>query len=68
MPDITETIHTVLWQIELEENVRVFYACESGSRAWDFSSQYSNDDARFLYIHPLDKVFQRALDDAWDLS
>ncbi len=38
--------------IEAEENVRVFYACESGSRAWGFASQDSDFDVRFLYAHP----------------
>lgn len=54
MSDITKTIHAVLRQIELEEKVRVLYACESGSRAWGFSSQDSDYDVRFLYLHPLE--------------
>ena len=41
-----------LRQIEAEEGVRIFYACESGSRAWGFPSKDSDYDVRFLYAHP----------------
>jgi uncharacterized protein len=41
-------------EIEAEENVVVFYACESGSRAWGFPSKDSDYDVRFLYVHPVD--------------
>ncbi len=34
--------------------MRVLYACESGSRAWGFSSSDSDYDVRFLYVHPRD--------------
>ena len=40
--------------IETEENVRVIYACESGSRAWGFPSADSDYDVRFVYLHPRD--------------
>lgn len=40
-----------LEQIEEDEQVRVFYACESGSRAWGFESRDSDYDVRFLYLH-----------------
>lgn len=38
---------------EQERNVKVLYACESGSRAWGFASKDSDWDIRFIYIHPL---------------
>jgi predicted nucleotidyltransferase len=41
-----------LFEIEREEGVRIFYACESGSRAWGFASEDSDYDVRFLYAHP----------------
>ena len=37
--------------IEQEYNVKVLYACESGSRAWGFSSKDSDYDVRFFYVH-----------------
>ena len=40
--------------IELQEEVIIFYACESGSRAWGFPSSDSDFDIRFLYMHPID--------------
>jgi len=33
-------------------DVHIIYACESGSRAWGFSSEDSDYDVRFLYAHP----------------
>ena len=47
-----EIIRAKLGEIESKENVRIFYACESGSRAWGFPSSDSDYDVRFLYIHP----------------
>ncbi|MEK3988711.1 nucleotidyltransferase domain-containing protein [Robertmurraya sp. FSL R5-0851] len=46
-----EHIIEVLQQMEREYDVKVLYACESGSRAWGFSSMDSDYDVRFLYIH-----------------
>ncbi|MFO0792558.1 MAG: nucleotidyltransferase domain-containing protein [Candidatus Brocadiaceae bacterium] len=50
--DIKGDILSRLQHIEQEENVRIFYACEAGSRAWGFPSVNSDYDVRFLYIHP----------------
>ncbi|MCM8542322.1 MAG: nucleotidyltransferase domain-containing protein [Lentisphaeraceae bacterium] len=49
-PQILETIKT----IEAEKNVNILYACESGSRAWGFSSNDSDYDVRFIYTHEKD--------------
>jgi uncharacterized protein len=38
--------------VEAEENVRVLFAVESGSRAWGFPSADSDYDVRLIYIHP----------------
>lgn len=46
-----EHIIEVLQQIEREYDVKVLYACESGSRSWGFPSLESDYDVRFLYVH-----------------
>ncbi len=45
------TILKTLKKIELDYNVKILYACESGSRAWDFPSKDSDYDVRFIYVH-----------------
>jgi len=47
-----ETIRAQLRELERTENVRILYACESGSRAWGFPSADSDYDVRFIYAHP----------------
>ncbi|MFN2236965.1 MAG: nucleotidyltransferase domain-containing protein [Anaerolineales bacterium] len=49
-----DTILTRLQAIETEHQVKILYACESGSRAWGFPSSDSDYDVRFLYLHPLE--------------
>lgn len=44
-------IKKIIAQMEKEYDIKVLYACESGSRAWGFSSQESDYDVRFIYIH-----------------
>lgn len=48
-----QTIIKRIREIEKEQQVKIIYACESGSRAWGFPSADSDYDVRFLYIHPL---------------
>src|SRR5512142_2332885 len=40
-------------QIEAEHDVKVLFACESGSRGWGFASPDSDYDVRFVYVHRL---------------
>jgi uncharacterized protein len=51
---MTDAIVDALRDIEMELDVRVLLAVESGSRAWGFASPDSDYDARFIYVHPLD--------------
>ncbi|MBB6695148.1 nucleotidyltransferase domain-containing protein [Cohnella xylanilytica] len=46
MSDIHTVIERQLQTIEREENVRILYACESGSRAWGFPPRDSDYDLR----------------------
>ncbi|BBP77677.1 nucleotidyltransferase domain-containing protein [Pseudomonas gingeri NCPPB 3146 = LMG 5327] len=66
-----------LARIERERNVKVLYACESGSRAWGFASANSDYDVRFVYVEKPDwfvqvsdarDVIERPLDDELDIS
>jgi predicted nucleotidyltransferase/uncharacterized protein YndB with AHSA1/START domain len=52
--EVRANIDRRLAGIEREFGVEIFYACESGSRAWDFASPDSDYDVRFLYRHPRD--------------
>lgn len=49
---IEAAIRELLSSIEEQEQVRILYACESGSRAWGFASHDSDYDVRFLYVRP----------------
>jgi uncharacterized protein len=49
-----DVIKNELNQIEEKENLRILFACESGSRAWGFPSRDSDYDVRFIYIRPLE--------------
>jgi hypothetical protein len=47
-----------LSEIEATHDVRVLYACESGSRGWGFASPDSDYDVRFLYVPRLSWYLQ----------
>src|SRR5687768_3819263 len=49
---MNETIEAALLAIQTEQNIKIVYACESGSRAWGFPSEDSDYDIRFIYLHP----------------
>jgi predicted nucleotidyltransferase len=55
-------ILNALAELGESRNVRILYACESGSRAWGFPSPDSDYDVRFIYVHKPDRymsVFER---------
>lgn len=47
-----EAIQQKLLEIEEKYEVKILYACESGSRAWGFPSADSDYDVRFIYLRP----------------
>ncbi|MDN3583487.1 nucleotidyltransferase domain-containing protein [Mucilaginibacter flavus] len=53
-----QTIHQKLLELERSENIKILYACESGSRAWGFASPDSDFDVRFIYVKPLNHYLQ----------
>jgi uncharacterized protein len=46
-----QLIEQQLQLLPAEREVRILYACESGSRAWGFPSTDSDFDVRFIYCH-----------------
>ncbi len=77
--EIIEHIQNSLDQVEQEYEVKVLYACESGSRAWGFESEDSDYDVRFIYVRQPDwylsinvenkrDVIELPLDEVWDIN
>jgi predicted nucleotidyltransferase len=75
--NVFQRVAGALSQVEAERQVRVLYACESGSRAWGFASHDSDYDVRFVYVHARDwylsvedrrDVIEQPLADELDVS
>lgn len=54
----TAFIQSRLNEVAADRQVRVRYACESGSRAWGLASTDSDYDVRFIYQHPREWYLQ----------
>jgi uncharacterized protein len=52
-PAMRAQILDSLRQLEAEHDVKVLFACESGSRGWGFASPDSDYDVRFIYVNRL---------------
>lgn len=79
---VINEIKNRLTKIEHDHNLKILYACESGSRAWGFPSSDSDYDVRFIYLrHPhwylsidegRDVIEQKIVDEidlsGWDLK
>lgn len=47
------TVINRLAEIERSNDIKILFACESGSRGWEFPSPDSDFDVRFIYVRPL---------------
>jgi len=77
MSNIEEIIKEKLSEVEQKHNVKIIYACESGSRAWGFASPDSDYDVRFVYVRDvrdylklegIRDVIEYELNDIYDIN
>jgi uncharacterized protein len=52
-PAMRAQIVDCLRRLEADHDVKVLFACESGSRGWGFASTDSDYDVRFIYVNRL---------------
>ena len=55
----------VLHELERQQDFKVLFAAESGSRAWGFASPDSDYDVRMIYVKP--EAWYWSLDARWEL-
>ena len=52
------SVHQILEKIEKENDVKIVFACEAGSRIYGYDNKTSDFDIRFIYIRKKEKYFQ----------
>lgn len=52
------SVHQILEKIEKENDVKIVFACEAGSRIYGYDNETSDFDIRFIYIRKKEKYFQ----------
>jgi predicted nucleotidyltransferase len=57
-PEVVRAIQAELRQLEIQHQMVILLAAESGSRAWGFASTDSDYDVRFIYSHPTTRYLQ----------
>lgn len=76
-PEMRQRILQALADIEAGHQVKIIYACESGSRGWGFASPDSDYDVRFIYVprlpwyltvEPQRDVIELPIDDELDVN
>jgi uncharacterized protein len=56
-----------LLTIAQEQHLKILFACESGSRGWEFPSPDSDYDVRFIYVRPY-KFYLSVMDRDYDVQ
>ncbi|WP_029137121.1 nucleotidyltransferase domain-containing protein [Nakamurella lactea] len=76
-PVVRRQVLATLDDVEREHDVRIVFACESGSRGWGFASPDSDYDVRFIFVHRLDwylsvdrlrNVIELPINDVYDVN
>lgn len=62
-----KTIINKLRDIEQQQQVKILFAVESGSRGWQFPSTDSDYDVRFIYVRPFN-YYLSVIDRRYDLN
>jgi len=69
---VKKCIEKKLEKLEIDKDIKIIFAIESGSRIWGFSSADSDYDVRFVYIHEYKESYydlfkkpQPQIEDKW---